>query len=404
MAARIRPAAGGNGLAPLLLAGCLLAIAVVGPVHAGDPQLERRVAAWALAKGGRVLLHGAQRPLTSAVELPDSELSIHSIDLLGTLISPAELSRLQGLSDLRELTLPGTMWNPVCCGPQGDMDESDELANLAGLTSLESLHLSHHFHSIYKGVSIFDHAIEKISSLVNLTELRLKYTRIQGDSLRPFTKLRWLDLTYTDLNDKGAAVLAGLPLLERLYLRSTYITDEALRHVSGLELLQELDLDSTAITDEGLGRLAGLKRLRKLNLLGAAITDAGLARLTGLQELEELNLYRTRVTNAGLAHLESLPRLRSVDLRYSRVTGAGVSRLQEALPECSIAFLDVAPSISQTPEPPDSAEEARLAEGSARSAAEPRWRGIGCGRSRWPRPRSRTRTWGRWSACADCAA
>ena len=330
-----------------LSAGYLLVLAAAMAASAADLRseaTEERVAAWAISKGGSVVLHGSSEPISAVTQLPAGEFRIHTINLLGTLVEPKELARLRGLGDPRALHLPGTMWNPVCCGAQGKIDVSDELGHLAGLTSLESLHLSHHFHSIYKGISIFDHAIEKIAPLVNLTELRLKYCRVTGANLKPFRKLRWLDLTYSDVNDEGIQGIAGLTNLTKLYLRGTYITDEGLKHIAALENLTELDLDSVHIGDAGLEHLRGLKKLRKLNLLGTDVSDAGLAHLSGLRELEELNIYRTRVTNAGLSHLKGLPRLGLVDLRYSRVTGSGVESLRAALPDCRVEFLDVSPA------------------------------------------------------------
>ena len=337
-----------------LSAGSLLVLAAAMAASAADVRpeaTEERVAAWAISKGGSVTLHGPEEhgsteQISVVTELPAGDFRIHTINLMGALVEPKELARLDGLADLRALHLPGTMWNPVCCGAQGKIDVSDEIEHLAGLTSLESLHLSHHFHSIYKGISIFDHAIEKIAPLVNLTELRLKYCRVTGANLKPFKKLRWLDLTYSDVNEEGIQSIASLTNLTKLYLRGTYITDESLKHITALENLTELDLDSVQIGAAGLEHLRGLTKLRKLNLLGTNVSDAGLAHLAGLTELEELNIYRTKVTNAGLSHLKGLPRLGLVDLRYSRVTGSGVESLRAALPDCRIEFLDVSP-VSQ---------------------------------------------------------
>jgi len=54
------------------------------------------------------------------------------------------------------------------------------------------------------------------------------------------------------------------------------------------------------ITDAGLKSLAGLKVLQELYLNDTAVTDAGLALLKELTNLEILALQKTKVTGAGL--------------------------------------------------------------------------------------------------------
>jgi hypothetical protein len=174
---------------------CLLLCAVItvtAQLASAEP-LDRQVAEWVLRKGGSVTLHPDARIVWTIAELPGEDFRLQSVNLAGTLIEPKELARLRGLADLKELYLSGPMWNPVCCGPQGKMDESDELRNLSGLVSLEKLHLTHHFHSTYHGIHVKDHGLEHLAPLKNLSELRLKYCRATAEPLKPFTKLRFLD-------------------------------------------------------------------------------------------------------------------------------------------------------------------------------------------------------------------
>ena len=74
-------------------------------------RTEQRVAAWVLSMGGSVTLHGDTRPISSTADIPSQNFVIRAIDLQGSLVTPDSLSRLEGLRDLRELYLPGTMWN-----------------------------------------------------------------------------------------------------------------------------------------------------------------------------------------------------------------------------------------------------------------------------------------------------
>ena len=187
----------------ILLVVALLQAVLASAASASQHAAERAAAVWVLTNGGRVSLHGVDGAFRSADDLPGAPFEIREVILTGTLVHPRDLKRLGSLRSLRSLALPGTMWNPVCCGKLGNVDDSDRLESLAGLESLESLHLSHHFMSVFKGIRIFDHGIEKITSLKGLRALQLKSTRITGRHLDAFPGLERLDVTQTDVNDEG---------------------------------------------------------------------------------------------------------------------------------------------------------------------------------------------------------
>ncbi len=70
----------------------------------------------------------------------------------------------------------------------------------------------------------------------------------------------------------------------------------------------EVNLSNTQITNRGLMHLAGLTSLRVLGLGATQITGTGLVHLAGLTSLEELWLSDTQITDAGVAKLkEALP-------------------------------------------------------------------------------------------------
>ena len=339
------------------------AIALAGLLLLGPPCPAQRLggdtqaAVWILAQGGTIRIEGSGEQIRSTADLPPGPILIREAVLTGVLVHPRDLERLSTLRGLRSLTLPGTMWNPVCCGKLGNADDSDLIAALAGIESLESLHLSHHFVSVFKGIRVFDHAIEKIAPLKQLRSLQLKSTRVTGAHLDAFELLERLDLTQTDVNDEGLASIARLPRLKTLRLRSTRVTDSGLAALARLPGLVELDLADLELSDEGVAHLAGLDGLRTLNLRGAGISDAGLGHLSDMHELVDLNLYRTRITNAGIPQLAAMPKLRSVDLRYTRATSGGIADLRSSRPNMEIRFVYTVPSVepvtSQVPSPDD---------------------------------------------------
>src|ERR1700761_5193487 len=73
---------------------------------------ERGIAEWVLRWEGSVILEGANRPLHDVSQLPAGEFHIKSIDLTAAVMHPIELRKLEGLTHLRELYLPGPIWNP----------------------------------------------------------------------------------------------------------------------------------------------------------------------------------------------------------------------------------------------------------------------------------------------------
>lgn len=304
---------------------------------AGSPDTV--AAEWVIRNGGSVRLAGSAQIIRSLSELPARDFRIDAVDLIGSIIDPKELSQLSRLANLKELFLPGPIFNP---GAGSRLDANDELRALTGLRSLQKLHFSLHF---LTNINVQDKGLAHLSSLTNLRELRLAQTRVKGTALAPFVNLRRLDLNYSSFDDSGMSSLAHMKQLERLSVRDTLVTDAGLRHLAGLTNLVSLDLYGAKITDAGVKHLANLKKLQQLNLLGATITDEGLETLASLPELRELNLYRSPITNAGLAKLQRLKKLASLDVRYTRVTRSGADELRQALPQAAIQFQDASPQV-----------------------------------------------------------
>src|ERR1051326_4245276 len=298
---------------------------------------DRDAAEWVIRKGGRVMVNGGREPIASLAELPAQEIQVTGVDLFGTILDPKELEYLTGLTNVRELYLPGSAFTP---GAGNRMEGNAELKVLADMPNLERLEFSLHFLPYF---NVTDAGFATFSSLTKLRELRCAQCRISRQGLAPFVNLESLDMSYSSFGDPAMASVATMKNLRRLYLRDTSVTDEGLQNIRGLTKLEELDLYGVRVTDRGIAYLKDLKELRKLILLGAAVTDESIPVIAGMPHLEELNLYRSRVSNSGAAKLAALKDLRSIDLRYSRVTSTGVEPLHAALPSCEIEFAGVAP-------------------------------------------------------------
>ncbi len=335
-------------------------------------ETERDVAEWAIRLGGSVTLQGSKQAVREVSSLPEQSFHVVAVDLVGCDFPPAQLVHLAGLPELRELLLPGPIFNP---GAGSKLDANDELKPLANLHKLQKLHFSLHF---LTNINVQDKGLALLKDLTSIQELRLAQTKVEGKSLPAFVNLEYLDLNYTPFGDAGMKNLEGLKQLKDLYLRDTFITDAGIKSLSGLTNLEVLDLAGTKLDDAGVAPLRNLTRLRKLNLLGAVLTDDGVDALANLKDLEELNLYRSQITNAGLKKLQGLKKLAALDVRYSRVSENGVEAFHAAIPGCKISFENSSPLQSSA-----STRNSRPAEKNDQSIADwipPAWRSRRTGR------------------------
>src|SRR5215207_8257466 len=90
---------------PVVVAVCLAA-----PAFTAD--VDRHVALWALQMGGFVTLEGSPQRIRNIADLPDKDFRIGVLNLVGANIHPPHMEAIGKLSALKELDLPGPMWNP----------------------------------------------------------------------------------------------------------------------------------------------------------------------------------------------------------------------------------------------------------------------------------------------------
>ena len=287
---------------------------------------DQAVARWTLLEGGRVGIGG--RIYVDAAELPGGDYQVEMLDWVAVNAVPEDLERMTGLRHLRELRLPGPLWNR---NADGGKDLSKMLRFLAPVTTLEKLTFSDHF---LDQIRFRDTGLDEIASLTGLRELGLRQAQVKGSGLRHFSQLQSLDVTLCPLADLSGIV--GMKGLRRLWVGDTLVAD--LAPLKGLTSLEDVDLHGTAIGDESIQHLANLRALRRLDLQGTNVSDTAVSTLEQFTNLETLNLYRTKISNAGLERLAKLKKLTDIDVRYTRVTAAGYESLRKALPQARIQF------------------------------------------------------------------
>jgi len=123
----------------------------------------------------------------------------------------------------------------------------------------------------------------------------------QLDSLAQYKNLSGVDLSGI-VYDHPGIVASGLD-----------ISDKALRSIGSLKRLKYLNLSRTQITDGGLREVAKLTNLQCLRLGRTKVTDVGIKELAGLKYLSVLNLESTRMMGFGLKQFTSSKSLGSSD-------------------------------------------------------------------------------------------
>src|ERR1700738_1676815 len=85
--------------------------AAAGP-GAEPAASQREIAEWVIRWEGQVSLANGPGLLANVSQIPAGDIQITGIDLTAGVMNPIELLKLQGIPQLRQLYLPGPIWNP----------------------------------------------------------------------------------------------------------------------------------------------------------------------------------------------------------------------------------------------------------------------------------------------------
>jgi len=166
---------------------------------------------------------------------------------------------------------------------------------------------------------IDDEVLSAIAALPALESLKLhncpNITSAGVASLAGCASLRKLEVWHS--NDDVLSTLATLTQLTDLWVLGPEVTDDSLAVIAQLPSLEQLSIRSCVqVGDEGLAHIAGMVGLKRLSMSATMVSDSGFDHLVGLTALEELEAARLKgkFGGRGLAKLAKLPALHTVDL------------------------------------------------------------------------------------------
>ena len=231
--------------------------------------------------------------------------------------------------------------SPEAFLPKGkkDLPQPRELLRVGGVKSLR------YFKSDANAAllrEIFASASESIPLRARACEVLLHWD-VDVPVLKSAPEITDLDLTGTNVTEKGLKHLAGLRKLMTIRLSQGQLSDAHLRVLCEIGLMHTLTYQIAGSSAKPVPE--AIEDIVTLALCRSRITDAGLRELARFSNLARLDLSETRVTDAGLKELARLKTLTTLQLQGTQVTEAGVAALQKALPTCEIRWQEKQPPV-----------------------------------------------------------
>jgi internalin A len=219
---------------------------------------------------------------------------LQKLDLSRTRITDQGLAYLKTATNLREVNLAYAekigdpahavikQWkNLRRLNLRGTVIADETAASAAALPNLEVLDIA--------DTIVGDVGIEALTTAQNLKELAIGNIRMSEagfQSLRQFTTLSVLDLSGrrhqgpSNISDRGMEGIASLRQLRVLKLGHTKFSPKSFAVLAALPMIERLGLEfCPEINDESLKHIASWKSLRRVDLYGTKATGAAVAEL-----------------------------------------------------------------------------------------------------------------------------
>ena len=133
------------------------------------PANSRKIAEWAITRGGAVTIAGQKEEIRDASLLPNKPFGIAAINFTNTDLTRKDFKRLSEVRKLDRLSLYGTKISDA------------GIASLLGINSLNELELS--------STQITDAGLEKLAKIVTLKKLYLYNTLVTKHGVDEFQRV-----------------------------------------------------------------------------------------------------------------------------------------------------------------------------------------------------------------------
>jgi hypothetical protein len=192
--------------------------------------------------------------------------------------------------------------------------------------------------------------LERISNCHWIQILSLNNCEVDNQSLGKLAKLKLTDinLSESNLDDRGAAQLSACRDLTDINLGPSNITDAGVKSMASIAGLQRVSLADCSLTDKSVGYLVNCKHIGLLDLRNnKAISNASAAKLQHMH-LWWLTMAGTGIDDAGLMLLSHINDIRRLDVSRTAITYEGARKFCLANRHIEDLVVDDCPNLDQT--------------------------------------------------------
>lgn len=238
--------------------------------------------------------------MSSGVLKSISELTkLQQLSLLQNRLNDISTLRLNKLQDLKVLDLRGNMEaGDMTMDVLGDLPKLKALKHRSTAVTDYGMELLSRNQTLenmlIQDFGITDQSGQHLAKLGKLSQLEI--FRCQGfadDGVLALKGMGLQRLTLRDLpvvGDRALEVFTDLPKLKRLYLHElSSISDSGLKNLEGLKALELLDIWSVPqMSDATLDVIAKLPNLKELSIRSTGVTDAAIEKILAMPKLQSL--------------------------------------------------------------------------------------------------------------------
>lgn len=174
----------------------------------------------------------------------------------------------------------------------------------------------------------------------NIKNVRMRFTsltpqeEVRGDELMrgigALKNIEVLNISGSDISDKGMVGLVGLKKLRWVCLHNTLMTPKSLAPIATIQTIEDLDISAVNMSSADFSVLAGMPNLVHLSLSDCQISDSQLKSLAGCKRLNTLVLSgNTKITDKCLPYLLAIKSLAKLELVETGVSLYIVPKLKD---------------------------------------------------------------------------